>query len=201
MQRFTAAQVYNQREHLVDQEVADGLQTNVAARIAADYLAPGVVNDKVGDSGKRKYVATRYLAAAKPSPATWRPRTQVPSGIEADGLKTPAESRANCRPDRRHPNCRKLRKRNVRNDSQPVGLLTKAWDSRFAQISAGSRRPENFQLRPFTPAPVPALFPKCRRRLEILTRRIRAKQPRWKVRYSACLRNPKSNLPQSTTGG
>lgn len=142
MQGVTAAQVYYQRKHLVDQEMTNGLRTNVAARVAADYLAPGVVNDKVGDISKGKYVAARGLTASKPGPATWEPRMPVPSGIEAQALKAPAESRANRRPDRRYPKCRKLRNRNVCKDSQPVGLLTEARDPRFAQISDGSRRPE-----------------------------------------------------------
>jgi hypothetical protein len=94
------AQVYNQRKHLVYQEMADGLQTNVGARVAAGYLTPGAVDDKVGDISKGEYVAVRVLAVTKPRPATRRSRTQVPSGIEADALKAPAKSRANRPPKR-----------------------------------------------------------------------------------------------------
>jgi hypothetical protein len=90
VQGLPAAQVYNQREHLVYKEMTDGLQTNVAARVAADYLASGAVNDKVGYVSKGKYVTSRSLAAAEPNPAAWKPRTQVPSGIEAEALRASA---------------------------------------------------------------------------------------------------------------
>ena len=168
VQGVTPAQVYNQREHLVYKEMTDGLQTSVDARVAADYLASGAVNDKVGEISKGKDITTRSLAAAEPNPAAWKPRTQVPSGIEAEALRAPAESRANRRPDRRHWKCRKLRKRKVCNDLQPVGLLMKVWDPRFAQVSDGARCPEKFQLRPFDLPHrriVPGLFPKRRSRL------------------------------------
>lgn len=94
------AQVYNQRKHLVYQEMADGLQTYVVAGVAAVYLASGTVNDKVGDISKRYYVAAGGLAVTKPGLTTSRSRSQVPSGIETDALKAPAESRANRRPKR-----------------------------------------------------------------------------------------------------
>jgi hypothetical protein len=168
VQGVTPAQVYNQREHLVYKEMTDGLQTDVAARVAADYLASGAVNDKVGEISKGKDITTRSLAAAEPNPAAWKPRTQVPSGIEADALKAPAKSRADRQPTRRQPKCRKFRKRNVGKDSQPVSLLTKVRDPWFAWVSDGSRRPENFRLRPLDLLQrriVPVLFPKRRGRL------------------------------------
>ena len=157
-----------ERKHLVNQEMTNGLEANVAARVAADYLASGAVNDKVGDVSKGEYVATLGLAAAQPSPAAWKPRTQVPSGIEADALKAAAKSRTNRRPDRRHPNCGKLRKRDVCNDSQPVSVLSKDRDRCFAWVSDGSRRPGNFRLRPFDLPQrpiVPALLRRHRSRL------------------------------------
>ncbi len=95
MDRFAPAQVYDQRKHLVDQEMADSLDRGVATGIATDYLASGAVNDEVGDIGEGKYVTIRGLAVAKPNPAAWRPRTQIPSGIEADALKATAKIRAN----------------------------------------------------------------------------------------------------------
>jgi hypothetical protein len=52
MQRLTPAQVYNQRQNLVDQEVTNRFQANVAGSVAADDPAPGTVNDKVGEIGK-----------------------------------------------------------------------------------------------------------------------------------------------------
>lgn len=134
MEGVTPAQVYNQRKHLVYQEMADGLQTYVVAGVAAVNLASGTVNDKVGDISKRYYVTAGGLAVTKPGLTTSRSRSQVPLGIETDALKAAAESRANRRPKRCGPKCRKFRDRNVCKNSQPVGLLAKAWDARFAEI-------------------------------------------------------------------
>ena len=100
MNRLTPPQVYNQRKHLVDQEMTDSIQAGVAARVAADYLASGAVDGEVGDISKGEYVAVRGFAAAEPSPAAWKPRTPVPSGIEADELKACTKCRANRRRDR-----------------------------------------------------------------------------------------------------
>jgi hypothetical protein len=128
------AQVYNQWEHLVDQQMANGLETNVVASIAAGYLAPGAVDNKVRNVSKRYYVASGGLAVTKPRLAARRSRSQIPSWIEVGSLKAAAESRANGRLRRRRPSCRQFRNRNVCNYSEPVGLMAKRADSRFAGI-------------------------------------------------------------------
>ena len=83
MQRLTPAQVYHQRKHLIDQKMADCLQADAGARVAANYLAPGVVNYKVGDISKGEYVTVGSLAATKPRLATRRSRMPEPSRMEA----------------------------------------------------------------------------------------------------------------------
>jgi len=116
VQRLTAAQVYHERKHLVDQEMTDSLQTNAAARVAAAYLAPGPVNEEIGDIGKGKYVTALGLTGTKPCRASCEPRSQIPSCVETEALKAAGKSRTNRRPNRQYSKDRKLRNRNVRND-------------------------------------------------------------------------------------
>ena len=100
MQRLAPAQVHNQRQHLVDQEMTDRLAAGVVGGIAADHLAAGAIDDKVGEIGEGEYVAVGSLAASQPNLAAREPRMPVPSGLEADAPRTPGKIHAHRRTGR-----------------------------------------------------------------------------------------------------
>ena len=69
-------------------------------------------------------------------------------GSRRSAPKASAKNRANRRLTRRGPKCGKLRKRDVCDYSQPVGLLRKVWDLVLLRSATVRRRPENVQLKP-----------------------------------------------------
>jgi hypothetical protein len=128
MERFTSAQVYYQRKHPIDQEMSDGLEAVVAVCVAADYLTPGAVHDKVGNIGKGKYVTALGFARTKPCRASCEPRSQIPSSTEPEALKAAGKTYPHLRSARWQSDRREFGKRNICYDPQPVGLLKKVLD-------------------------------------------------------------------------
>jgi hypothetical protein len=131
MQRFASTQIYDEREYLVDQQVADGGKGAVAARVSTNYFASGLINEKISDIRKGKYVTATGLAGTKPCRASCKPRSQIPSRIEAQALKAPGEAYPHNTSPCTLLDRRKLGKRNVGYDSKPVSLLTEVSDPRF----------------------------------------------------------------------
>jgi hypothetical protein len=131
VQRLASAQIYDERKYLVDQQVADGGQRTVAARISTNYFASGLVDQKISDLGKRKYVTATGFAGTKPRRASCKPRSQKPSRVNALAFKTPGETYPHSTSARPRLDRRKFGKRTVCYDSKAVGLLTEVADPRF----------------------------------------------------------------------
>jgi len=89
VQGLTAAQIYDERKYMINQQMANDIERNVAARVSANYAAPLPVNEEIGDARKGKYVTALGFAGTKPSRASGVLRSKIPSSVEAQTLEPP----------------------------------------------------------------------------------------------------------------
>ncbi len=125
MQSLATAQVYDQGEHLVDQEVTDSFGRRIARRIAARHVIPVIVDDEVGDPCEGKHISPFVLSPTKPSPAPWKSRAEVPSRTKPASLKAFSQTRAYRWTPGRRPERNQLGKGTVSYNLQSVSAVIK----------------------------------------------------------------------------
>ncbi len=131
MQGLATTEIYDKREYLIDEQMANDVERKVTAAVSTVYLAAALVNEKIGDARKREHVATLGFSEAKPGRAPGKARFRVPSSIQLHALEAPGQA---CPYDTslRPCSCRgKLGKRDVCDDSESVRLLKVVFYPRF----------------------------------------------------------------------
>ena len=125
MQSLATTQVYDEGEHLVDQEVTDSFGGRVARRITTRHVIPVIVDDEVGDSGEGKHISPFVLSPTKPRPAPWKSRAEVPSRTESARLNAIAQAGAYRRAPGRRAKRNQLGKRTISYNLQSVNAVIK----------------------------------------------------------------------------
>jgi len=116
---------------MVDQQMADVGERNVAARASTNNFAPAAVNEKIGDARKGEYVAALGFAATQPRRASGKPGSQIPSNVEAQALKALGQACPHDTPARPCLDRREFGDRNICDDSESVSALTEARGTRL----------------------------------------------------------------------